>query len=221
MRDFLFNLSLGDRFMNRLVLIGGGGHCKSVLDTVIRGGLYNEIVITDPEIQKGTLVLGVRVVGDDSQLSELFNNGFTDAIVTVGALTNPGLRRIISSKAQEIGFNFPVIVDPSAVVSDSAKIGEGTFIGKNAIVNADVSIGNHCIINSGAIIEHECKIDSYSHVSVGAILCGNVKIGSDCLVGAGCNVKQGVCIGNNSIVGIGSTVLNNIEDNNTVYGLIK
>lgn len=221
MRDFLFENNTGEIRMKRLVLIGGGGHCKSVLDTVLRTGTYIDIVITDPDIEKNTLISGVRVVGDDDLLPEIYKSGFTDACITVGALVNPEARRRICDRVKGIGFNFPAIIDPSAVVSDSSKIGEGSFIGKNAVVNADAVIGDHCIINSGAIVEHECIIGDFSHISVGAVLCGNVNIGSNCLIGAGCKVKQGVSIGNNSIVGIGSTVLHDVEPGRTVYGLVK
>ena len=62
--------------MSKLVLIGGGGHCKSVLDSALAMNKYTEIVITDPEIKPGTEVLGCTVVGSDDILSELRRQGF-------------------------------------------------------------------------------------------------------------------------------------------------
>ncbi len=208
--------------MSKLVLIGGGGHCKSVLDTVLRTGLYENIVITDPDIEKGTRILGAaEVVGDDNELQRLYDSGYKDAFITLGALTNPSLRIRLSDLARNIGFCFPNIIDPSAILSDSVNIGEGTFVGKKVVINTEVSVGSHCIINSGAIIEHECQIGDYTHISVGAIMCGNVIIGANCLIGAGSSVLQGIHVGDNSIVGIGSTVITDVSADKTVYGLVK
>ena len=202
--------------MKKLVLIGGGGHCKSVLDSVLRVHEYSEVVITDPELPQGTEVMGCRVVGSDEMLETLYNQGFKYAFVTVGSIKSALLRVTLVKNALKIGFAFPIIADPSSVVSPFSRIGKGTFIGKNAIVNANAVIGEQCIINTGSIIEHECTIGDYTHVSVGAVLCGNVCLGKECFMGAGSTVIQGIKIGNNVIVGANSTVLVNLRDNISV-----
>lgn len=205
----------------KLVLIGGGGHCKSVLDTALKVREYSEIVIIDTALEKGLLILGCQVVGNDDMLPVLREQGFSYAFVTVGSIENAGIRKMLTEKAASIGFIFPVIRDPSAVVSEFAQIGKGTFIGKNAIINADVKIGNHCIINSGAIIEHECIVNDFSHVAIGATLCGNVCVGNESFIGAGCTLIQGVKIGRKVVIGAGSTVLSDVEDNKKVYGIVN
>lgn len=203
---------------NKLVLIGGGGHCKSVLDAALRMKTFDEIVITDPEIMPGTLILGCKIVGTDEVLTTLHSDGFEYAFITVGSIKSTFLRRLLVEKAKRIGFGFTTIIDPSASISESASIGEGVFIGKNAIVNVNARIGYHCIINSGAIIEHECIIGDFSHVSVGSILCGNVEVGTDSFIGAGSTVIQGIKTGSQSIVGAGSILLNDIPNNVKAYG---
>ena len=204
----------------KIVLIGGGGHCKSVLDAALRMGQYTEIVITDPIFEKGTSISGCAVVGDDSVLPELKNIGFEYAFITVGSIADPKLRITLARKAERLDFKIPVIIDPSANVSASASIGEGTFVGKNAVVNADARIGKHCILNTGCIVEHECSVCDFTHVSVGAILCGNTHVGRESFIGAGATVIQGIRIGSQTIIGSNSTVLSDVEDNMKVYGIV-
>lgn len=203
---------------NKIVLIGGGGHCKSVLDAALRSARFSEIAIVDPALPSGAFVLGCRVAGDDDILPTLREKGFVNAFITVGSIEDTLLRRKLVNKATAMGFQFPVIVDPSAVVSKSTVIGEGTFIGKNAVVNADALIGNHCILNTGSIVEHECAVGDFSHISIGVVLCGGVYVGKDAFIGAGTLVKQGMRIGDQSVIGIGSVVLEDIPSGLKAYG---
>ncbi len=205
----------------KIVLIGGGGHCKSVLDTLLRNNEYNEIVITDHDTPVGTEIFGCRVLGTDDVLPVLLDKGYVDAFITVGSIKSTALRRKLYVMACDIGFNIVNVIDASAVVSDHCNLGKGIFVGKNAVVNADAEIGDCAIINTGAIVEHECKVGEFSHISVGTKLCGNVCVGDDSLIGAGSIIIQGIKIGSNVIVGAGSTVIRNIEYNSIRYGLIK
>lgn len=207
--------------MRSLVLIGGGGHCKSVLDSVLSMNEFEEIVITDAGLEKGSKILQCEVVGTDEVLPELRKKGFDYAFITVGSIKSCKLRVKLSDMAQKMGFIFPVICDPSACVSPNAKIGAGTFVGKNAIINADAEIGEHCIINTGSIIEHECVVGDHTHVSVGSILCGSVNVGKECFIGAGSTLIQGIGVGDRTIIGANSTVLSNVEANSVVYGIVN
>lgn len=206
--------------MGKLVLIGGGGHCKSVLDSALAMNLFEEIVITDAVLKAGTDILGCRVVGTDNALPKLLENGFDYAFIAIGSIESAGLRKRLSTIAEDIGFWFPVICDPTACVSPFATIADGAFIGKNAVINAGASIGRHCIINTGSIIEHECTIGEYSHISVGSIICGNCHVGSESFVGAGSTVIQGISIGDRAVVGANSTILANVKCNRKVCGVV-
>lgn len=207
--------------MKNLVLIGGGGHCKSVLDAALSMNVFNKIVITDADAKPGTFILGCEVVGNDDILMQLKQDGFDYAFITVGSIKSCKLRKSLALKANELGYLFPVIKDPTAVISKFAKLGEGTFVGKKTVINADSFIGNHCIINTGAIIEHECHIGDFSHISVGSILCGNVEIGRECFIGAGSTIIQSKNIGKNTIIGANSTVLSDVKDHSLAYHIIN
>lgn len=203
---------------NNLVLIGGGGHCHSVIDVVHRLNIFNKVVITDYLISPETSIMGCRVVGTDDKLQALRERGFSCAFITVGSIESTLLRRKLEKKVSELGFVFPTIIDPSAVIANSATILEGTFVGKKAVVNPNTKLGKHSIINTGAIIEHDCKVGDFSHVSSGATLCGQVRVGSDTHIGAGSVVRQEISIGNNCIIGVGSAVVKDIPDNAKAYG---
>lgn len=202
--------------MKKIVLTGGSGHCKVIIETLKELNIYDEIFITDENLVPGTKVLGCEVVGNDDCLQRLFDEGVTDAFVTVGSIKTTVIRRKLAEKIQTIGFHVPVIIDNTAVVASSAKIGKGTYIGKKTVVNADCRIGDYSIINTAAVMEHECVCGDFCHVSIGTICCGNVTLGNDVFVGANSTVIQGVSIGMNSVIGAGSIVLSNAPKNSNI-----
>lgn len=200
----------------RLLLIGGGGHCRSILDCVLSRGLYEKVGIVD--FDQAASALGIPVVGTDDDLPHLLNDGWTNAFISVGSVGSTGLRRKLYKMVKQIGFTIPGIIDPTAAVSRDVIIDEGVFIGKGAIVNTGSRIGTCAIINTGAIIEHDCKIGAFAHISPRATLCGQVNVGDDTHVGAGSVVRQGIKIGACSLLGVGSVVVKDIPDSVKAYG---
>lgn len=200
----------------KILLLGGGGHCRSVLDCLMSIDKYGKIGIIDYD--KSASALGVDVVGTDDDLPRLLQEGWRDAFITVGSVGCTTLRRKLFSLIKELGFSIPSIIDPSAIIARETTIGEGTFIGKRAIVNTGSIIGQCVIINTGAIVEHDCQIDDFAHISPGATLCGQVIVGKDSHIGAGSVVRQGICIGSNTIVGAGSVVVKDIPGEVKAFG---
>lgn len=199
----------------KLLLIGGGGHCSSVLSSVLALNKYEEVGIVD---FIDTPVMGVSVVGRDEDLPNLKNTGWTDAFITLGSIGNTNLRHRLYQMIKEIGFTVPVLVDPSAIVAQDVKIGEGSFVGKGAVLNSGTEIGECAIINTGAVIEHDCKIGTFAHISPGTVLCGQVEVGCDSHVGAGSVVRQQITIGKQTLIGMGSVVVSNIPDQVKAFG---
>lgn len=193
--------------MSKLVLIGGGGHCKSVLDASLRMGTFQEIVILDPGLPASSEFMGCTVYGDDDKLRELKSKGFDNAFITVGCVGDTSLRRKLAEKADAYDYNFPSIIDPSAVISEFANIEPGVFVGKNAVINAGVQIGKHAIINTGSIVEHNCHIGAFTHVAVGATVCGDCNIDEDVFIGAGATLIQGLTIERNRFIKAGEVVI--------------
>lgn len=208
---------------NKLLLIGGGGHCHSVIDSVLSAGLYTEIGVVAKDQDnynelKNDALLAPHLIGTDKDLSKLYESGWNRAFITLGSIGNTRGRRVLFNTISELGFELPMIIDPSAVISDSAIMEKGVFIGKRAVVNAGVKIGVCAIINTGAIIEHDCIVGSFTHISPGATLCGQVSVGNDSHIGAGSVVRQCINIGSNSLVGAGSVVVEDVPDNVKAYG---
>ncbi len=202
--------------MEKIVVIGYGGHAKSVIDSIKATQIYEVAGYTDVEYKQAD---NIPYLGTDGCLKLIYEQGIQNAAFGLGFMGKSFTRNKLYEWVKEIGFDLPLIIDPSAVVSSTAQIGEGTFIGKRAIVNSEASIGKMCIINTGSIIEHENRIGDYTHIAVGTVLCGNVKIGSQCLVGANSTIIQGISIGNNTIVGAGSVVLTDVGNNETIVGV--
>lgn len=202
--------------MEDIILVGYGGHAKSVIDSIEKNKNYNIVGYTDFEEDPHSLY---TYLGRDEVLREYYEKGVRNAFVTVGFMGNSCLRQKLYQQLKEIGYQLPVIIDPSSILAGDVRIGEGTFVGKRCIVNASATIGNMCILNSGSIIEHECDVGDYSHIAVGAVLCGSVTIKPNSLIGAGATVIQTVEVGENSVVGAGAVVTRKLLPNSKVVGV--
>lgn len=202
----------------KLVMIGGGGHCRSVADSIDEK-VYSDIVIVDRYVMAGSVICGYRVAGDDDMLGDLYDDGYKEAFISVGSLKDTSVRRRIYDRAMSIGFSFPNILDRSVAVADDVLIGYGVFVGKKAVINDGSRIASFAIINTGSIIEHDCTIGEFAHISVGAVVCGGCRIANDVFIGANATVIQEVKIGANSVIGAGSTVLADVPGNTVVTGI--
>lgn len=122
------------------------------------------------------------------------------------------LRNQMLQLFKEKGLNQCTIIDPTANISPSARIGLSTYIGKGSIINAQAQVGDACIVNSGAIIEHECRVLSASHIAPGAVLCGNVDVGKRTLVGARTVVRPNLSVCADVTLGAGSVLVKSIDN---------
>lgn len=196
--------------MEKILVIGNGGHAKSLLDVIEREKKY---IISGMVVNTATEEVGeYPIIGNDDDLDSLFQCGIKNAAIGIGYLGKSNLRERMYVKLKKIGFDLPVLCDPSAIVAKHVTIGEGSFIGKGVIINSSVTIGKMCIINSGCIIEHDCIIDDFSHISVSSVLCGGVNIGKASFIGANATVVQMKTIGQRCIIGAGAVVKRNLED---------
>lgn len=188
--------------MEDIILIGFGGHAKSVADCIERQKKYRIVGYTELT----ELSSKYPYLGTDDVLKEYFIKGIKNVVICQGYLGKGNIRERIYGLVKEIGFALPVIVDPSSIVSESAVVGEGTFIGKGTIINAEANVGKMCIINTKALIEHECVVGDFSHVAVGATICGQVEIGERAFIGANATVIQCRKVGEGKVVPAGATV---------------
>ena len=191
--------------MKSIILIGGGGHCRSVIDVIEQEGKFEIAGIVDKSELLGADILGYPVIGDDSDLDDLAKK-YLYALVTVGHIKTPLLRMKLFELAEKEGFFLPSIVSPRAYVSKYAAVGKGTIIMHDALVNANVRIGENCIINSKSLIEHDCLISSHCHISTSATINGGVIVKSGSFIGSGVTTKESIRIDEKSFIKAGSLI---------------
>ena len=191
--------------MKKIILLGGGGHCKSVIDVIEQEKKYKIHGIVDKPKFLGSKILGYKVIGSDLDLEYLAKK-YKNAIITVGQIQSPLVRIKLFNLARKAGFKFPPIISPRAYVSKYSRIGMGTIVLHNVVVNSNVSIGNNCIINTKSLIEHDCEISDHCHISTCATINGSVKIRSKCFIGSNATVRDGITIKENSFIKANSLV---------------
>lgn len=191
--------------MEKILLVGGGGHCRSVIDVIEQENRFQIAGIIDKRELLGSKVLNYEVIGCDNDL-EMLSKTYKYALVTVGQIRSSELRVKLFTMLKELGFTLPTVISPRSYVSKYAEIGEGTVIMHDALINASVKIGTNCIINTKALIEHDSIIEANSHISTGAIINGGVKVEANCFVGSGATTKEAIIIKKNSFIKVGSVV---------------
>ena len=202
--------------MNKpLILVGGGGHCKSVIDVAESAG-YTILGILDREIPTGESVLGYKILGNDDLIEPYLDKA--EFLVTVGQIKSPAIRIRLNKMVKEAGGILATVIAPTAHVSKYASIGEGTVVMHQAIVNAGAQIGMGCIVNTFANIEHDVKIGNFCHVSTGAMVNGEAEIREGTFIGSQSVVNQCVEVCKLTVVASGSVVHKNITESGVYAG---
>lgn len=204
--------------MKKVLLLGGGGHAKCVIDAMRSWRTYAPAGVLDMPGRKGDTVLGVKIIGSDADLPALKKRGLRLAFVALGSTGDPARRIALWTLAEKIGFEFPNIIHPASIVSMHARLGVGVYIGPGAIVNAGAAIGDGCIVNSGAIVEHDCRLGNFVHVAPGAVLSAGVTVGDRSHIGTGTCTAQYLTIGEDTVVGAGSVVVKNLPSKAVCVG---
>ena len=179
--------------MGKILLIGGGGHCRSVIDVIEQENKYKIAGIIDKKELIGQKVLGYEIIGCDEDLEKLFDS-YKFAVITIGHISSNDLRIKLFNTLKQIGYELPVIISPLAYVSKHAHINEGTVIMHQALINANSTIGKNCIINTKALIEHDCIIEDNCHISTASVLNGGVKVKENTFYGSNATSKQSATI---------------------------
>ncbi|WP_428026077.1 NeuD/PglB/VioB family sugar acetyltransferase [Arcobacter sp.] len=175
----------------KIVLIGGGGHCHSVIDVIEQENKYEIIGIVDTKENIGKKVLDYEIIACDDDLETIFQT-CKNALITVGQIESNKIRVKIYNNLKQIGFNLPTIISPLAYVSKYSIIDEGTIIMHQALVNTNVKIGKNCIINTKALIEHDCVIGDNCHISTASVINGGVTVKENSFFGSNATSKQSI-----------------------------
>lgn len=177
--------------MKEILLIGGGGHCRSCIDVIESEGKYKIAGIIDNILHDSNTkeVLGYPILGKDEDLKKL-KNKYDYVLVTIGQIKTPSPRIKLYNKLKELGYILPTIISPLAYIAKNVTIFEGTIIMHHALLNTSSKIGKMCIINTKALIEHDCIVHDFCHISTGAILNGGCEIGEQTFVGSNMGIRH-------------------------------
>ena len=189
----------------KIILIGGGGHCKSCIDVIEQEGRFTIAGIVDMPEKKQHNVLGHPVIGSDADLAELIKT-FRNVLITLGQIKSPARRIELFNDLMRMGARFPVIQSPLAYVSPHAQVAEGTIVMHHALINAGARVGRNCIINTKALVEHDAAVEDHCHISTGAVVNGGVTIGSGSFFGSGAVSKEYTSIPANSFIKANSLI---------------
>lgn len=191
-----------------LILIGGGGHCKSVIEVAESAGYEIKGILDMPDEVGKEVLPGHKVIGTDDEIPQYVEE--CDFIITVGFIKNPALRIKLYNKVKAAGGRLATIIASTAHVSKYAELGEGTVIMHQAFVNAGAKIGDNCIINTFVNIEHDAEVGNQCHISTGTMVNGECKIGENCFIGSQSVCANCIEIASDIIVGAGSVVRKSI-----------
>lgn len=198
-----------------LILVGGGGHCKSVIEAAESAG-YSILGVLDMPDEVGKEILSTKVIGTDDDIPAYVDKA--EFVVTVGFIKDPTIRIKLYNKIKEAGGKLATIVASSAYVSKYATLGEGTVVLHQAFVNAGAKVGKNVILNTATNIEHDAEIGDHSHISTGTMVNGECKVGKRCFIGSQSVLANCITIGDGIIVSAGSFVRKSITEKGIYVG---
>jgi len=200
-----------------IILIGGGGHCKSCIDVIESTGHYRIFGILDVPEKIHQKLLGYSIIGSDNDIPKYAGNGI-GFLITAGHIKSGSLRKKIYEQVKAANGILETVIAGTAHVSSHAKLGEGTIVMHHAVVNADAYIGYNCIVNSHALVEHDAKVGNHVHLSTMSVVNGGCSIGSGTFIGSNSVVNQGITISDDVTIGAGAVVHRDISSAGTYAG---
>ena len=197
----------------KLVLVGGGGHARSLL-AVIDG----DIPVAGYADVQPCAGLDIPYLGTDSECIALLDALEYEVAMTVvgGRDCSMALRSRLIERYK--GYDMPVIIAPTAIVA-GCRIGPGSQLMHRTVVNTGTETGRCCIVNTGAVVEHDCRLGSNVFIGPGAVICGGVDIGDNCYVGANATIRPGVKVCAGSVIGMGAVVVDDITEARIYVGI--
>jgi sugar O-acyltransferase (sialic acid O-acetyltransferase NeuD family) len=197
-QEFSLSINREEVRDNSIVIIGGGGHGKAVIELLRAIGTFHIVGILDDGIEPKKEILGVPVLGSVSSLKELSKLGLKYAVNAVGGISRMQNRKDIFDMITDAGLSNPPLIHPRAFIEPSSTISDGVQIFPLAYVGSLAKIGFGCIINTGAIVSHDCVLEDYVNLSPHATLAGEVHVGELTLIGMGATINLRVHIGRRS-----------------------
>jgi UDP-perosamine 4-acetyltransferase len=197
-------------FEKSLIVLGSSGHAKVLIEALLVGE-RKIIGITDPAAEKGTIIMGVPVLGTDMEI-EQFASGEVELVNGLGALPYRKARWTLAKRFRDKGYAFAQVIHPSAVIAGDVEFAEGVQIMAGVVIQPGVKIGRDSIINTRSSIDHDCEIGNNCHLAPGVTLSGGVHVGENAHIGTGTVVTHAVSVGSDTIIGAGSVIYRDVPE---------
>ena len=188
--------------LRRLLIVGAGGHGRSVAEAVLASGTFEVAGFLDDAAPASTLVSGYLVLGTTDDVSAYR----TQADVAIVAIGNSALREALSNRLMAAGYELATVMHPRAIVSPSAVVGQGSAIMAGAIVGTEARLGCGVIVNCGAVVDHDAQVQDYSHLGVNACISGGSALGRSAWMQAGSALGYGVKVADGVVLPPGSAL---------------
>jgi sugar O-acyltransferase (sialic acid O-acetyltransferase NeuD family) len=201
----------------KIILIGGGGHCRSVIDAIESEGRYDIAGIVDVPGKLYEKILGYEIFATDADIPRLAGE-YKNFFITIGLIRDYRPRLNMYESLKALNCEMPVIISPRAYVSPHTQIAAGTLVMPFAFINAGVSIGPNCIVNTSSIIEHDTIIGANNHISTACVVNGTCCIGDNNFLGTNATLLNNLVVGNNNLIGASSVVVKNVGDGLKLFG---
>ncbi len=201
----------------RVIIYGGGGLSKMIIETVRATGAYQIVGVIDDSMPQGSDVIGAPVLGGEEVLPDLYKNGVRMAVNSVGGIGNYKVRWGVFERLAEAGFVCPAIVHPTAYVDQSAILEAGVLVLAQSYVSGKAVVGMGTLINNTVVVSHDNVLGICTNLSPGAKLAGDVILEDFVQIGMNATVNIGVRIGKEALIGNGATIKKEVPPGTRVY----
>ncbi len=201
----------------KVIVYGGGGLSKMIIETIRVLGAYQIEGIIDDNIKPGEMVIGSPVLGSSEILPDLYKKGIRMAVNSVGGIGNYKVRLNIFQQLAEAGFICPVVIHPTAHVDPSAKLEAGVLVLAQSYVSGSAVVGLGSLINNSVVVSHDCVLGVCTNLSPGAMIAGDAVIGDFTQIGMNATVNIGVKVGHECLIGNGATVKDDVPDRTRIF----
>lgn len=203
----------------KVIIIGAGGHARSVMDILLENNEYEIGGCLDPVYPVRTCVErmeDIPIIGTDDELERFYSEGIHSIFVALG---NNSLRKKIQQRCLQIGYQPINVISKYARISSRAELGSGICIMAGAVINVNCRIGDGCIINTNCSIDHDCMVGDFAHIAPGVAISGTTSIGEGTHIGTNAAVIDGITIGKWSYIGAGAAVVKDVAEHTLAYGV--
>lgn len=201
----------------KMVIYGGGGLSKMIIETVRVLGIYQIVGIIDDNMKSGDLVIGSPVLGGAEVLADLYKQGIRTAVNSVGGIGNYKARLNVFHQLAKARFICPAVVHPTAHIDPSARLEAGVLVLAQSYVSGNAVVGMGSLINNSVVVSHDCVLGVCTNLSPGAMVAGDAMIGDFSQIGMNATINIGVRVGRECLIGNGATIKKDVPDGTRVY----